>query len=170
MSLSRAGRAGWGSASHPILLQPARVRLDLACWAGSWAGKARLGLGLAWMGWAGQARAGNGRLGLGLAGSWTGWGLAGQVEGRQGRYVGQVGQARAAYLSLLGGMICGQKISMGSVSEGCSCVGGGATDEHSVGGGEEVINEEAKAEGSLIDLQAQPAAKSEHIHPSESDS
>ncbi|CAH7668072.1 hypothetical protein PPACK8108_LOCUS4620 [Phakopsora pachyrhizi] len=47
-------------------------------------------------------------------------------------------------------------------------VGGGATDEHSVGGGEDMINEEAEADGSLIDLQAQPAAKSEHIHPSES--
>ncbi|CAH7682748.1 hypothetical protein PPACK8108_LOCUS15829 [Phakopsora pachyrhizi] len=49
-------------------------------------------------------------------------------------------------------------------------LGGGATDEHSVGGGEDVINEEAEAEGSLIDLQAQPASKYEHIHPSESDS
>ncbi|KAI8454931.1 hypothetical protein BY996DRAFT_6413502 [Phakopsora pachyrhizi] len=47
---------------------------------------------------------------------------------------------------------------------------GGATDEHSVGGGEDMINENAEAEGSLLDLQAQPAAKSEHIHPSESDS
>ncbi|KAI8447441.1 hypothetical protein BY996DRAFT_936162 [Phakopsora pachyrhizi] len=48
--------------------------------------------------------------------------------------------------------------------------GGGATDEHSLGGGEDVINEKAQAEGSLIDLKAQPAAESEHIHPSESDS
>ncbi|KAI8443784.1 hypothetical protein BY996DRAFT_6617569 [Phakopsora pachyrhizi] len=55
-------------------------------------------------------------------------------------------------------------------SEAGHTVGGGATDEHSVGGGEDVINEEAEAEGSLIDLQAQPASKYEHIHPSESDS